>query len=172
LKVLNALNTSLIEFKDLEFGTNKEYNVSKCDVLFQRLDVNEIMEKVAEAEAAKQKALEEAKEDANEIGIEDFEKINLVVGEILEAKKHPKADKLLVFKINIGTEVRQIVSGIAKFYEPEKLVGKKVIVVKNLKAIKLRGEESHGMLLCGSDEADTYLELVNIADCKPGDIVR
>lgn len=171
-KVYTALNTKNIDFANLQFGSEKSYKVSKCDVLFQRLDVNEIMEKVAEAEAAKQKALEEAKDDANEIGIEDFEKINLVVGEILEAKKHPKADKLLVFKINIGTEVRQIVSGIAKFYEPEKLVGKKVIVVKNLKAIKLRGEESHGMLLCGSDEADTYLELVNIADCKPGDIIR
>ena len=172
-KVYTALNTNLTEFKDLDFGTNKEYEISKCDVLFQRLDVNEIMEKVALAEEAKQKALEAAATPATpEISIEDFEKINLVVGEILEAKKHPKADKLLVFKINIGTEVRQIVSGIAKFYEPEKLVGKKVIVVKNLKAIKLRGEESHGMLLCGSDEADSYLELVNIADCKPGDIVR
>ena len=171
-KVYTALNTKNIDFANLQFGLEKEYKVSKCDVLFQRLDVNEVMEKVAAAEEAKQKALEEAKEDANEIGIEDFEKINLVVGEILEAKKHPKADKLLVFKINIGTEVRQIVSGIAKFYEPEKLVGKKVIVVKNLKAIKLRGEESHGMLLCASDEADSYLELVNIASCKPGDIVR
>ena len=172
-KVYAALNTNLTEYKDLAFGTNKGYVVSKCDVLFQRLDVNEVMEKVAAAEEAKKQALEAAKPDTTpEIGIEDFEKINLVVGEILEAKKHPKADKLLVFKINIGTEVRQIVSGIAKFYEPEKLIGKKVIVVKNLKAIKLRGEESHGMLLCGSDEADSYLELVNIADCKPGDIVR
>ena len=77
-----------------------------------------------------------------------------------------------MFKVNIGTEVRQIVSGIAKFYKPEELVGKKVIVVKNLKPISLRGEESKGMLLCGSDEKDTYLELVNIASCKPGDIVR
>jgi methionyl-tRNA synthetase len=171
-KVYDALNTKLNNFADLTFGLVDSYNVSKCDVLFQRLDVNEVMEKVAAAEEAKQKALEEAQASANEIGIEDFEKINLVVGEILEAKKHPKADKLLVFKINIGTEVRQIVSGIAKFYEPEKLVGKKVIVVKNLKAIKLRGEESHGMLLCASDEADSYLELVNIASCKPGDIVR
>ena len=171
-KVYDALNTKLNNFADLTFGLVDSYNVSKCDVLFQRLDVNEVMEKVAAAEEAKQKALEESKASANEIGIEDFEKINLVVGEILEAKKHPKADKLLVFKINIGTEVRQIVSGIAKFYEPEKLVGKKVIVVKNLKAIKLRGEESHGMLLCASDEADSYLELVNIASCKPGDIVR
>ena len=169
-KVYNALNTNLTEFKDLEFGLNKEYNVTKCDVLFQRLDVNEVMEKVAAAEEAKKAAL--AANTEPEISIEDFQKIQLVVGQIVEAKKHPKADKLLVFKVNIGTEVRQIVSGIAKFYNPEDLVGKKVIVVKNLKAIKLRGEESHGMLLCGSDEKDTYLELVNINDCKPGDIVR
>ena len=136
------------------------------------------MDKVVAKEEAKKKEAEakaleeESKKEKEEITIDDFEKLDLVVGEILEAKKHPKADKLLVFKINIGTEVRQIVSGIAKFYKPEELVGKKVIVVKNLKAIKLRGEESHGMLLCGSDSLDTYLELVNIASCKPGDIVR
>ena len=130
------------------------------------------MDFVLERDAKKKQAIEEAKKQDEEITIDDFEKIQLVVGQIKEAKKHPKADKLLVFKIDLGTEVRQIVSGIAKFYNPEDLVGKKVIVVKNLKAIKLRGEESHGMLLCASDEADTYLELVNIDSCKPGDIVR
>ncbi len=170
-KVYTALNTNLVEFKDLEFGLNKEYNVSKCDVLFQRLDVNEIMASVAKAEEEKNKPVVE-ENSKPEITIDDFEKLDLVVGEILEANKHPKADKLLVFKVNIGTEVRQIVSGIAKFYKPEELVGKKVIVVKNLKPISLRGVESKGMLLCGSDEKDTYLELVNISYCKPGDIVR
>ena len=172
-KVYNALGTKNIEFKDLEFGKEEKYLVSKCDVLFQRLDVNEVMASVAKAEEEK-KAKEETKVEDNttEITIDDFEKINLVVGEILEANKHPKADKLLVFKVNIGTEVRQIVSGIAKFYKPEELVGKKVIVVKNLKPIVLRGVESKGMLLCGSDEKDTYLELVNIDKCKPGDIIR
>ncbi|MBR6071431.1 MAG: methionine--tRNA ligase [Acholeplasmatales bacterium] len=172
-KVYKALGTNNIEFKDLEFGKENKYLVSKCDVLFQRLDVNEVMANVAKAEEEK-KAKEEAKVENNtpEITIDDFEKINLVVGEILEANKHPKADKLLVFKVNIGTEVRQIVSGIAKFYKPEELVGKKVIVVKNLKPIVLRGVESKGMLLCGSDEKDTYLELVNIDKCKPGDIIR
>ena len=169
-KVYTALNTNNTDYNSLVFGLEKEYLVSKCDVLFQRLDVNEIMASVEAKEKAKQEAA--AAQVANEIDIEDFEKINLVVGQIVEAKKHPKADKLLVFKINIGTEVRQIVSGIAKFYNPEDLVGKKVIVVKNLKAIKLRGEESHGMLLCGSDEADSYLELVNIDKCNPGDIIR
>ena len=170
-KVYNALNTTLTEFKDLEFGANKEYNVSKCDVLFQRLDVNEIMASVAKAEEEKNAKVVEDNSKP-EITIDDFEKLDLVVGEILEANKHPKADKLLVFKVNIGTEVRQIVSGIAKFYKPEELVGKKVIVVKNLKPITLRGVESKGMLLCGSDSKDTYLELVNISECKPGDIVR
>ena len=176
-KVYNALGTNKTNLSDLTFGLVDSYNVSKCDILFQRLDVKEVMDKVLARDEAKKKereakALEETKKEKEEITIDDFEKLDLVVGEILEAKKHPKADKLLVFKVNIGTEVRQIVSGIAKFYKPEELVGKKVIVVKNLKAIKLRGEESHGMLLCGSDSLDTYLELVNIASCKPGDIVR
>ena len=172
-KIYNALNTSLINLSDAVFGQEKSYKVSPCEILFKRLDVNEIMAQVEEKEKKlEEKKIEVKADEKPEITIDDFEKIDLCVGEILEAKKHPKADKLLVFKINIGTEVRQIVSGIAKFYNPDELVGKKVIVVKNLKAIKLRGEESHGMLLCGSDLADSYLELVNIDKCKPGDIVR
>ncbi len=173
-KVYNALNTKLTSFEDLDFGKVDSYAVSPCEILFKRLDVNkDVMDIVLAEEAKKEK--EEAKPvtpSKEEISIDDFEKLELVVGQILEAKKHPKADKLLVFKINIGTEVRQIVSGIAKFYNPDELVGKKVIVVKNLKPISLRGEESKGMLLCASDENDSYLELVNIDKCKPGDIVR
>ncbi|MCR5647104.1 MAG: methionine--tRNA ligase [Acholeplasmatales bacterium] len=172
-KVYTALNTSKINLSDTKFGSEKSYKVSPCEILFKRLDVNEIMAQVEEKEKNLEAKNEEEKVEAKpEITIDDFEKIDLCVGKILEAKKHPKADKLLVFKIDLGTEVRQIVSGIAKFYNPDELVGKKVIVVKNLKAIKLRGEESHGMLLCGSDLADSYLELVNIDKCNPGDIVR
>ena len=171
-KVYKALNTKNTEFANLGFGIEDNYNVSKCDVLFQRLDVNEIMDKVAKQEEAKKEALAKAENAKEEITIDDFDKLDLVVGEILEANKHPKADKLLVFKVNIGTEVRQIVSGIAKFYNPDELVGKKVIVVKNLKPIVLRGVESKGMLLCASDENDSYLELVNIDKCVPGDVVR
>ena len=173
LKVYAALNTAKTALSDATFGAHETYKVSNCEMLFKRLDVNEIMAQVEEKEKKLEAKVEEAKVEAKpEISIEDFEKIDLCVGKILEAKKHPKADKLLVFKIDLGTEVRQIVSGIAKFYNPDELVGKKVIVVKNLKAIKLRGEESHGMLLCGSDLADSYLELVNIDKCNPGDIVR
>ena len=175
-KVFKALGTNKVQFSDLAWGTHTEYSVTPCEILFKRLDVNEVMEQVAADEAKKEAAAKpevvEKKDEKPEITIDDFDKLDLVVGEIVEANKHPKADKLLVFKVNIGTEVRQIVSGIAKFYKPEELVGKKVIVVKNLKAIKLRGEESHGMLLCGSDLNDSYLELVNISACKPGDVVR
>ena len=173
LKVYAALNTAKTALSDATFGAHETYKVSNCEMLFKRLDVNEIMAQVEEKEKKLEAKVEEVKVEAKpEISIEDFEKIDLCVGKILEAKKHPKADKLLVFKIDLGTEVRQIVSGIAKFYNPDELVGKKVIVVKNLKAIKLRGEESHGMLLCGSDLDDSYLELVNIDKCNPGDIVR
>jgi methionyl-tRNA synthetase len=82
-----------------------------------------------------------------EITIDDFNKIELKVGKILECRKHPKADKLLVSKIKIGSEERQIVSGVANYYTPEDMVGKTVIVVANLKPIILRGEESKGMIL-------------------------
>ena len=71
------------------------------------------------------------KEVKSEITIDDFDKLDLGVGQIVEAKKHPKADKLLVFKVNVGNEVRQIVSGIAKFYKPEELIGKQVLAVVN-----------------------------------------
>ena len=178
-KVYEALGVDGTNLDSVVFGLQKEYEVKKTDVLFQRLDVEEVMKNVLAKEAEKEKALAKTKEEVKvekevkpEITIDDFDKLDLVVGKILEAKKHPKADKLLVFKVDIGTEVRQIVSGIAKFYNPDDLIGRQVIVVKNLKPIKLRGEDSYGMLLCASDEADSYLELVKINEAKPGDSVR
>ena len=170
-KVYSYLNTKLTSFTDLEFNKEAKYKVNESNVLFKRLDVKEIMEKVEKKEELAKKPKEEIPSKPL-ISIDDFDKLELVVGQIIEAKKHPKADKLLVFKINIGTEVRQIVSGIAKFYDPQELVGKKVVVVKNLTPIKLRGEESHGMLLCASDKDDKVLELLNVDKLNPGDIVR
>lgn len=134
--------------------------------------MKEIVKKEEEAKKKAEEAKQAEEKQNTEISIEDFEKVNLVVGQILEAKKHPKADKLLVFKVDIGSEVRQIVSGIAKYYEPEALVGKKVIVVKNLKPIKLRGEDSCGMLLCAASADDKELELVTLNEASVGDIVR
>ena len=81
------------------------------------------------------------------IEFEDFDKIDFRVGVIEKAEKHPKADKLLVFQIKMGTERRQVISGVAKDFTPEEMVGKKVIVVANLKPRQLRGMESKGMLL-------------------------
>ncbi len=170
-KVYSYLNTKLTSFDDLEFNKENKYNVTESNVLFKRLDVKEIMEAVEKKEELAKKAKEEAASKPL-VSIDDFDKLELVVGQIVEAKKHPKADKLLVFKVNIGTEVRQIVSGIAKFYDPQELVGKKVVVVKNLNPIKLRGEESKGMLLCASDKDDKVLELLNVDKLNPGDIVR
>ena len=92
------------------------------------------------------------------IEFDDFDKIDLRVGTVLEAEKHPDADKLLVFKVKVGDEIRQVISGIARYFEPHEMVGKKVIVVANLKPRKLRGLESKGMLLF-ADNGDR-LEIV------------
>ena len=82
-----------------------------------------------------------------EITYDDFDKIDFRVGTIVKAEKHPKADKLLVFQVKLGTEMRQVISGVAGSFKPEEMVGKKVIVVANLKPRQLRGMESKGMLL-------------------------
>lgn len=172
-EIYRQLNNNNTNYEELEFGLVPSYSLNEAKVLFKRLDVNkDVLEKVlAKEEAPKAEVKKEEAPKKELITIDDFDKIELVVGQILEAKVHPNASKLLVFKVDIGTEVRQIVSGIAKFYKPEELIGKKVCVVKNLKPIKLRGEESCGMLLCASDKDDTKLELLNINTLNPGDII-
>lgn len=169
--IYEQINTTLTSFTQLNFGIQDNYKLKEAVVLFQRLDVNkDVLDVIAAKNAELEQTVEQEPSKA-EITIDDFDKLELVVGQILEAKKHPKADKLLVFKVDIGSETRQIVSGIAKFYAPEELVGKKVAVVKNLKPIVLRGEESFGMLLCASNKEDTTLELINIEKLNPGDII-
>ena len=86
------------------------------------------------------------------VSIEDFAKLELVVAEVREAKEHPNADRLFVLQVDLGDEQRQLVAGIRSSYSAEELVGKKVVIVKNLKPAKLRGEESQGMLLAASGE--------------------
>lgn len=169
--IYEQINTTLTSFTQLNFGIQDNYKLKEAVVLFQRLDVNkDVLDVIAAKNAQLEQTVEQEPSKA-EITIDDFDKLELVVGQILEAKKHPKADKLLVFKVDIGSETRQIVSGIAKFYAPEELVGKKVAVVKNLKPIVLRGEESFGMLLCASNKEDTTLELINIEKLNPGDMI-
>ena len=111
--------------------------------------------------------------DARFITIDDFGKLELRTGKIIEAKKHPKADKLYIFKVDLGTETRQIVSGIAKYFELESLIGQNVVVVANLKPAKLRGEISEGMILLAEDEEKDVLSFVTAGEgFKLGSIVK
>lgn len=175
-KILEELSTSerdadsLKEFGMLECGHTVE---GKPEILFARIDAKEFMETLEadrkkEEKAAKKADKKEAKkEDApvEQIGIEDFTKVELKVGTIISAEKHPEADRLLVEQIDLGEETRQIVSGIAASFSPEDVVGKKVIVVTNLKPVKLRGVESQGMILCASNADD--LDIVTIVKDLP-----
>ncbi len=102
------------------------------------------------------------------IDYEDFAKIDFRVGKVLSCQRHPKADKLLVFQIKIGSDVRQIISGVAEFFTPEECVGKKVLVVANLKPRKLRGLESNGMLMF-ADNGGRFEFMTTIA--RDGEIV-
>lgn len=162
-----------------EFGLLEEgARVSKGANLFDRLDIEKELVKLHEANGAlidkrlnknKKEDEEKSKESKEEyIDFEDFTKVDLVVGKILEAKDHPNADKLLVFKVDIGEdEPRTIISGIKKWYAPEDLVGKNVIVVRNLAPRKMRGIESEGMLLA-ADFGDDLSLLSTLEDLKPG----
>lgn len=129
--------------------------VGEAAPLFVRLDEKKKLEEI-EAEILA-KCEPEKKENAHEenaISIEDFAKVELKVGVILESKPVEGADKLLVSQIKIGDEIRQIVSGIAKYYNPAELIGKKVVVVTNLKPVKLRGVLSEGMILAASTKKE------------------
>ena len=131
--------------------------VKKGDAIFPRLDIDKELEELYElggkagAEPADENIPLELKD---EIVYDDFDKLDLRVGTILSAEKHPQADKLLVFQVKMGTEKRQIVSGVAEYFKPEDCVGQKVVVVANLKPRKLRGIESKGMLLFADNTVD------------------
>ena len=131
--------------------------VKKGAAIFPRLDIDKELEELYElgAQAAGSPAdVNVPLELKDEIVYEDFDKLDLRVGTILSAEKHPKADKLLVFQVKMGTEKRQIVSGVAEYFTPEECVGQKVVVVANLKPRKLRGIESKGMLLFSDNVVD------------------
>ena len=150
-KILDMINTDERDMMKLDtFGSYKSGTkvTDHPEVLFARLDPKEVAKQVEKLTPAKP-VVPEKKDETPEITIDDFAKVELVVGEVKKCEKHPKADRLLVSQIDIGGEVRQIVSGIADSYSPEDMPGKKVIVVKNLKPAKLRGVESQGMILAG-----------------------
>ena len=154
------------------FGFVPSFAVESCQPLFARIDGEALLKELTEKEKAKKKAEKEAKKaaqaapaPAGPCTFDDFCKIELVCAEVLECERVPKSDKLLKFRLNIGDEERQVLSGIAKFYAPEDLIGKKLVLVKNLLPRKLMGLESHGMLL--SSEAEGVLRVLTLAPDTP-----
>ena len=150
-EVLDVFNVKVRAYKDLnKFGLlkNKHKITQNNNIIFKRIDPEEIKTKINTQNQSSENAV-----ITNKITIEDFAKVELKVGEILEAEKVQKSEKLLKFSVDVGEkDPRCIVSGIAKHYNPQDLIGKKVCVVTNLKPAKLCGIESCGMLLCASAE--------------------
>ena len=171
-KIAAQLNTSLRSFEECTtFGgyISGSKVTEKPEILFARLDVKEVLEKAAAMFEARKALTEEAEEEKEEdvmeltkkpeITFEDFEKMQFAVGEIIKCEPVPKSKKLLCSQVKIGKEVKQIVSGIRAHYTAEEMVGKKVMVLVNLKPAKLAGVLSEGMLLCAED-AEGNLALV------------
>lgn len=158
---------SLEQFGSIPEGTK----VMKGEPLFPRLDIEEEVNYIKEKMQGTQPKVEQKEEkteaapEIDEITIDDFMKVDLRVAEVTAAERVKKADKLLKLQLNLGYETRQVVSGIAQYYQPEELVGKRVICVTNLKPVKLRGEISQGMILAGSK--DGALALATVPDTLP-----
>ena len=169
-KVFEQINTEKTDYDSLNtFGGFECSKVTdKPEVLFARLDPEKTMEEVH----AYLGDVKEKVEHKKEIAFEDFDKVEMVVGQVLECSKHPDADKILVFNVDFGYEQRQILSGVAEYYKPEELVGRKVIAVMNLKPRKIRGLDSNGMLLSAIKKQDgkEVLELLS-SDMEVGSIV-
>ncbi|MFD0942516.1 methionine--tRNA ligase [Savagea faecisuis] len=138
--------------------------IKKGVPIFPRLEVEEEVQYIKD-QMAITAPNEMTEEVSNEITIDDFNKVELRVAEVLECERVPKADKLLKFQLDLGTEKRQVLSGIAQHYEPEQLVGHKLIIVSNLKRVKLRGEWSEGMIL--TTETEGKLTVVEIGQTVP-----
>ena len=163
-KILKQLNTEKRSLDQMtEFGLYPSGNkvTDKPEILFARMDIKEVLEKVEEMKKAEAAAAGEAEEKPEEPGIDieakpeitydDFAKLQCQVGEIISCEEVKKSKKLLCSQVKIGSQVRQILSGIKAWYTPEEMVGKKVMVVTNLKPAKLAGMISEGMILCTED---------------------
>lgn len=167
--ILDSLQTTNRDFASLSsFGNlGSETCVNKAPILFARLDLAETVEKWDQ-----QVGVEEVvEEETPKISFEDFTKVEMRVGEVLSCEKHPKADKLLVSQVNIGTKTVQIVSGIASAYTPEQLVGTKVVVVTNLAPVMLRKVESAGMILATGEGKDIKVVTIDKSTAN-GTIIR
>lgn len=147
-------------------------NLESESILSNEPEKNESKEEVnTKSETPKETAKDEAKAD-NLIDIEDFAKIDLRIATVVACEKMKKADKLLVLTLKTGDEERTVVSGIAKAYEPSDLIGKNVVLVANLKPVKLRGVWSHGMILAASDPGDETIEVLTVEKIAAGNRVK
>ena len=165
-----------------KWGLSKsDLKVVKGNALYPRIDVKDREEKIVSeetqpvvtAEKEEEKAVKPVEQpESDYITIDDFAKVELKVAEVIACEKMEKADKLLILKVKIGEEERTIVSGIAQHYAPEDLVGKKVVVVANLKPTKLRGTLSQGMILAASDKGDNLVEVLTVDNISSGNRVK
>ena len=180
-KILDSLNTeyrdydSLVSFGQLEPGT---LVTEKPEILFARINPNDIMPKIEEQIARQKKEAEEtarineerrkAEERKNRpVTVDDFDRFDLRVGKVIGCVKHPNADKLYILVVDLGESVpRQIVSGLAQSYTPGQLIGKKVVVIANLAPAEIRGVESQGMLLAGKEGG--VISVVEANNLQPG----
>ena len=180
-KILAQFNTEkrTLEAMD-QFGLYPNGNkvTEKPEILFARMDVKEVQEKVEAMKAEEAKAAGEEEnvqeesvvdvEKKPEITYDDFAKLQFQIGQIVKCEEVPKSKKLLCSQVKIGSETRQIVSGIKAWYKPDQMVGKKVMVVTNLKPAKLAGMLSEGMILCAEDDEGNLALMVPEKDIKPG----
>ena len=180
-KILAQLNTEKRTLKAMDqFGLYPNGNkvTEKPEILFARMDVKEVLEKVEAMKAEEAKAAGEEEnvqeesvvdvEKKPEITYDDFAKLQFQIGQIVKCEEVPKSKKLLCSQVKIGSETRQIVSGIKAWYKPDQMVGKKVMVVTNLKPAKLAGMLSEGMILCAEDDEENLALMVPEKDIKPG----
>jgi methionyl-tRNA synthetase len=173
-KILAQLNAKKKSFEELDvFGVYESGTkvTEKPEILFKRLDIKEVMKDVEELQK-KQKLEAEGPfidiEPKEEIGFDDFMKMQFQVGEIIACEEVKKSRKLLCSQVKIGSQVKQIVSGIKGHYTAEEMVGKKVMVLVNLKPAKLAGVLSEGMLLCAEDEKGNLALMTPEKDMPPG----
>ena len=180
-KILAQLNTEKRALEDMNtFGLYPSGNkvTEKPEILFARMDIKDVMEKVEAMKAAaaaenKEEKKEEEKpgmdvEKKPEITYDDFAKLQFQIGEIVKCEEVPKSKKLLCSQVKIGSETRQILSGIKAWYKPEDMVGRKVMVVTNLKPAKLAGMLSEGMILCAEDDEGNLALMTPAKDIKSG----
>lgn len=175
-KILEQINAQERSIDSLKYftGTKVGDKINKGEIIFPRIDIEK---KLEEFEALRKPEQVEEKREMEpikpEITIDDFDKIDLRVVKVIECEAVKGAKKLLKLKVELNGEIRQVISGLAQYYEPQSLVGKKVILVANLKPAKLRGELSEGMILAAADDEETNLFLANVeGDLPTGSTVR